>query len=144
MKRYLLIASILFLCVLSSKCFAGDTHTVTLDDTFTYGTIAANSQITQTVIHSAEKEPGRWFLTANIHPRPVTSHFGNETIFALPYKNYVTGTGIINNNVCYEEINMYISSSRRTFTIERKIINLTNESQTYSNYEGSIIVYKFK
>lgn len=138
MKKYLL----LIICVLSLFAFpimgfAEKIYTERLNDIFVSGDIESGDTIVQTQEFLISDKKGAWFISANIK----SNKFTPERIFSLPYRNYIT-SGKQDN--CYEEFYIYSFPKTNILTLERHIFNFTNETQSYENYEGSIIRFKLK
>lgn len=138
MKKYLLS----LICVLSFFAFptvgsAEKIYSIMLNENFEAGTIETNSEILQSESFSITKESIKWFITANIYPKD----YHNKRIYTMPYKRYIE---FDENNSCYEEFSLFVLPLSKLIVVERQIINHTGQSQSYSDYGGTLINCKLK
>lgn len=137
MKKYLTIICILSLFTLPNVSFAEKIKSVMLGNYFESGIIEANTSIVQSETFQISKESIKWFIQANIYPK----EFHNKRVYPIPYKVYLA---INESTVCYEEFNLFVIPLSSLIVVERTIINLTSESQTYSSYGGTLVKYKLR
>lgn len=138
MKKYLLLASILFVILILAYnvCEAGEKiYSERLGSVFASGRIEPNNTVIQSEEFLIEGEKGAWFISGNIK----SDKFTPERIFSLPYRNYIT---LGKQDNCYEEFYIYSFPKTNNLTVERHIFNFTEETQNYDSYEGVSIKFK--
>ena len=138
MKKYLLLSSVLFVILFSAYNFCEareKIYTERLGDVFTSGTIESDNTTVQSEEFVIENKKGIWFISGNIK----SDKFTPERIFPFPYRYYIT-SGKQGN--CYEEFYIYSFPKTNKLTVERHILNFTEETQTFDSYEGSLIRFK--
>jgi len=137
MKKYLLSIAVLSLFSLPMSCFAEKIYTERLGSIFSPGNIEPGNIAVQSEEFLIKGKKGTWFISGNIK----STKFIPERIFPFPYRYYIT-SGKQGN--CYEEFNIYSFPKTNILTVERYILNFTDEIQSYENYEGTIIKFKLR